>query len=145
MKKIGIDYFHCRERFLALPGVAIPGKRVFRMTKISGDVTVTVRRDTTHVHDYSYHCAVIPGNREVHSVYCACGQQTEQPHSFSQVSEGGEKYNVCSACGYRYKLTQCKHLCHSTNRFAQFIWKIELFFFKLFRINRICECGEAHY
>lgn len=118
---------------------------VFRMTKITGDVTVTVRRDTAHVHDYSYHCAVIPGNREAHSVYCACGQQTEQAHSFSQVSEGGEKYNVCSACGYRYKLTQCGHICHSENAFARFIWRIELFIFRLFRINRVCECGVAHY
>ena len=118
---------------------------VFRMTKIKGDVTVTVRRDTEHVHDYSYSCVAIVGNAAEHSLYCACGQHIAAAHSFTQVTESGTKYKVCSECGYSCRATQCSHLCHSQNPFARFIWKIELFFFKLFRINRVCECGEAHY
>ena len=118
---------------------------VFRMTKIKGDVTVTVRRDTEHVHDYtkSRTCAV--GNRDAHNAYCACGQHIGEAHSFAPVTENGENFNICSVCGYSYKVTQCGHICHSTNALARVIWKIELFFFKLFRINRVCECGVAHY
>ena len=120
-------------------------RNVFRMTKIKGDVTVAVRRDTAHVHDYTYLCAAIPGNRDAHSVFCACGAKTTQQHSLTAVTENGEKLNVCSACGYSYPAKQCGHICHSDNAFLRFIWKIELFFFRLFNTNRVCECGEAHY
>lgn len=39
----------------------------------------------------------------------------------------------------------CSHICHSDSAFLQFIWKIVLFFSKLFNINRVCECGALHY
>ena len=35
----------------------------------------------------------------------------------------------------------CSHSCHS----GGFFWKISVFFFKLFGINKYCECGVAHY
>lgn len=38
----------------------------------------------------------------------------------------------------------CDHLCHKTG-FLGFIWKIILFFNKLFKINPVCNCGNAHY
>ena len=121
----------------------VPG--AFRMTKIKGDVTVTVRRDAAHVHDHTYSRACIVGNASAHKAYCVCGHSVEEAHSFKKQSESGEKYDTCTVCGYRRLATPCTHLCHNTNGFAQFIWKIELFFFKLFRIRRVCECGEAHY
>ena len=117
----------------------------FRITKIKGDLTVTVSRETAHAHDYTFQCVPMAGNGSEHLLYCACGQSVTEAHSFSRQTEGDVKYDVCAKCGYRTKVTQCSHICHSTNAFAQFIWKIELFFFKLFRINRVCECGEAHY
>ena len=36
MKKIGIDYFHCRERFLALPGVREGRKGPYRFAVAPG-------------------------------------------------------------------------------------------------------------
>ena len=38
----------------------------------------------------------------------------------------------------------CDHLCHKSG-FMGFIWKIVRFFWKLFKMNPICECGVAHY
>ncbi len=38
----------------------------------------------------------------------------------------------------------CDHMCHKTG-FVGFIWKIVQFFWKLFRMNPVCECGVAHY
>ena len=38
----------------------------------------------------------------------------------------------------------CGHLCHKSG-FMGFIWKIVRFFWKLFKMNPICECGVAHY
>lgn len=39
----------------------------------------------------------------------------------------------------------CSHICHSTNKFLSFIWKIANFFNKLFGIKNTCACGAAHY
>lgn len=38
----------------------------------------------------------------------------------------------------------CDHLCHKGG-FVGFIWKIVQFFWKLFKMNPVCECGAAHY
>ena len=38
----------------------------------------------------------------------------------------------------------CDHLCHKGG-FMGFIWKIVKFFWKLFKMNPVCECGAAHY
>ncbi len=36
-------------------------------------------------------------------------------------------------------------ICHKTNGFMKFIYSILRFFWKLFKINPVCECGAAHY
>ena len=38
----------------------------------------------------------------------------------------------------------CSHICHNVGLVAV-IWKILRFFYKIFGINSICACGEAHY
>lgn len=40
--------------------------------------------------------------------------------------------------------TNCDCMCHKTG-FAGFIYKIMKVFWKLFRINKTCDCGVAHY
>ena len=38
----------------------------------------------------------------------------------------------------------CEHMCHKDG-FLGFLWNIINFFYKLFGLNPICECGAAHY
>lgn len=47
---------------------------------------------------------------------------------------------TCNKCGDT-KAANCSHMCHKNN----FIWKILRFFFKLFKIQPVCECGVKHY
>ena len=47
--------------------------------------------------------------------------------------------SVCAECSYN-----CSCNCHKSG-FMGFIWKITLFFNKLFKTNRECACGVAHY
>ena len=47
---------------------------------------------------------------------------------------------TCKKCGDS-KAANCSHMCHKNN----FIWKILRFFFKLFKIQPVCECGVKHY
>ena len=38
----------------------------------------------------------------------------------------------------------CDHMCHKTG-VTSFFWKIVRFFWKLFKMNPVCECGASHY
>lgn len=40
---------------------------------------------------------------------------------------------------------KCEHICHSTNSFSAYIYKIIRFFWKLLGIHQYCNCGIAHY
>ena len=39
---------------------------------------------------------------------------------------------------------ECKHICHRKGILA-FFYKIARFFWKIFGINKFCDCGAAHY
>lgn len=58
---------------------------------------------------------------------------------------------MCDECGTKIKEDvpdtekNCGCLCHSKNKFASFFWKIKLFLIRLFGIQRVCDCGKAHY
>lgn len=53
--------------------------------------------------------------------------------------------NACDDCGKELSASsKCSCNCHKTG-FMGIIWKILKFFYKLFKINPICECGVAHY
>lgn len=58
---------------------------------------------------------------------------------------------VCADCGTVFEYGKvipntngCSHLCHKDG-FIGFIWKIVQFFWKLFKMHPVCECGAAHY
>lgn len=67
-----------------------------------------------------------------------------------QYVSGGEKIPAthidethdgrCDRC----TIQTCFHKCHGEG-FLAFLWKIERFFTKLFRIKQYCDCGAAHY
>lgn len=59
--------------------------------------------------------------------------------------------NHCDVCeknltvGDGEKPEVCSHMCHSSNAFLSFLWKIINFFSMLFGANPTCSCGVAHY
>ena len=69
-----------------------------------------------------------------------CGYYTEKT-----IDKTDHNYQdgVCTVC-HKTKVENCSHMCHKKG-FMGFIWKIILFFNKLFKINRFCACGVAHY
>ena len=58
------------------------------------------------------------------------------------IAAKGHSYEngICKVCGDS-RVNNCSHMCHKNN----FIWKILRFFFKLFKMNPVCECGAKHY
>ena len=51
---------------------------------------------------------------------------------------------TCNICGYD-RTENCDCRCHNDNFFAKIIWSITNFFNKIFKKNKICACGIAHY
>ena len=51
---------------------------------------------------------------------------------------------TCKDCGYD-RTEGCSCQCHKTGFFAKIIWKIKIFFQKLFKKNQVCSCGIYHY
>ena len=51
----------------------------------------------------------------------------------------------CDACDELLDPTiECECNCHNDG-ISGFFWKIKIFFSKLFRTNKMCECGVVHY
>ena len=50
---------------------------------------------------------------------------------------------VCGECGDKAAFV-CNHMCHKSG-FMGFLWKIVQFFWKLFKMNPVCDCGAKHY
>ena len=51
---------------------------------------------------------------------------------------------TCNTCGYD-RTENCDCRCHDDSFFAKIFWKITNFFNKIFKKNKICDCGIAHY
>ena len=72
----------------------------------------------------------------------ACGDSySEVITAKGHIDQNGD--GKCDKCDYIYDNT-CDHMCHKSG-FMGFIWKIVRFFWKLFKMNPICECGVSHY
>ena len=71
---------------------------------------------------------------------CPCGDSYTET-----IPAKGHTFNgsVCSDCGYD-KADTCSCNCHKSGLSALF-WKLLNFFYKLLRINKVCNCGIAHY
>lgn len=55
----------------------------------------------------------------------------------------GDGYSKCRYCPYDFS-NDCDHICHSDG-FKLLIYKFCLVFWKLFKINKECDCGRYHY
>ncbi len=70
---------------------------------------------------------------------CECGYSySEEIAKTSHVNANGDY--ACDICGNNI----CSHMCHKSG-FMGFIWKIVRFFWKIFGMNPLCECGAQHY
>ncbi len=67
-------------------------------------------------------------------------------HSVEEIPASGHLMSSNGACAYcgRIDGNECEHICHY-NGLAGFIFRVMSYFMKIFGINHICECGQAHY
>ncbi len=117
------------------------GIRTFTCTSCGDSYTENTAKTTTH--SYFVSNLVSPTcEKEGYTIYsCECGQSYKD----DLIPANGHNYkgNTCQSCG-ESKSLNCSCNCHKTG-FLKFIWKILNFFYKLFKTNKTCACGIAHY
>lgn len=84
-------------------------------------------------------------------LYCAICEAYVSGHEELPLDEeyhiDDDNNKICDLCGKENTPVEddCQHICHSENFFVRIFWKIANFFNRLFGLNPVCECGEAHY
>lgn len=109
------------------------------LTCICGDnYTKPIEKLPGHTYTSSVKTAPTCTEKGYTTYKCDCG------YSYDGDYENAKSHNFengkCTECG-EDKSASCSHMCHKNN----FIWKLLKFFFKLFRIQPVCECGVKHY
>ena len=91
-----------------------------------------------HIHDYTEFIVEATCVGEGYTTYtCACGDSYVGDYIDALGHADNDGDGECDSCDY----TLCNHSCHK----GGFFWKITLFFNKLFKTNKYCSCGVAHY
>lgn len=111
---------------------------------------VITAQKTVPVKEHTYTTVVVTPatctNEGVQVITCTvCGQsQTQTIPLVSHSDSNGD--GVCDECGsiLENPSENCSCICHKTG-FAGFIYKIIRIFWKLFGINKTCDCGINHY
>lgn len=105
----------------------------------------TLKTETIQKSDHNYVKTVVaPTCTEGGYTIYACIECTYN-YIDDETAATGHNYDsgVCTNCGDS-KTDGCSCNCHKSG-FAGFFWKILNFFYKLFGMNKVCECGVKHF
>ena len=117
---------------------------------VSGTFTFETKKQPDSAHRFkeiTFPASCIEEGFTVYECECSysCYGQKLSITSHSDSDSDG-KCDICSAAtsADNNASVPCSHICHKSG-FSGFIWKIVRLFWKLFRINPVCECGTSHY
>ena len=130
---------------------------IYVVTSFSPNVTMHFNEETPEEpeHTHSFTSGVILAatceDDGIMSFLCKCGQSyTEIIPATGHKDENGD-YKCDNNCGYEFEKPapedpskDCSCNCHKKG-ISNFFFKIILFFQKIFRTNKTCACGIAHY
>ncbi len=129
----------------------------FEVYSYNENVSHTLRLDFVQhtvegeVHEVEYVEGVSPTCIEegyTDSVYCHTCEEYILGHESLGfwIHEDDDWDALCDVCGAEIDYgSNCEHICHSDNWILSRIWKIILFFQRLFNINPYCTCGAVHW
>jgi len=82
-------------------------------------------------------------------MFCTVCGYTRNPETIPATGHAdANNDNTCDKCGSTYMENGsivCSCSCHKNGFFNELIYKILSFFWRLFGINKSCECGRVHY
>lgn len=118
------------------------GKGVYTCSVCGDNYDETIPKTKVH----TYESIVIPASCESEGYteyFCQCGDSYKGDYIAKTAHRDDNKDIVCDNCGSDISET-CNCACHKSG-IAAVVWKIFLFFYKLFRSNDACSCGMMHY
>ena len=175
IEKLGNNPFECKTIVILNPDcemeyiysyimiVGYDGSTAEKLAKENGNLFATLGGVNGENHKHIYFPKTITAatctTEGSESFTCPCGN-TE---TYTRVVEAtdhnwyyywedediGESERVCTNCGLREKIYDsydCDCECHNDmNKIQEFIFRIKILFWKIFRINEFCVCGDYHW
>ena len=123
------------------------GSEIADCIRCDDTFTNTIDKLPDHYYGYfvkTYDPTCTEGGYTVHQ--CSCGDSYTDSYTSALGHTRSKNGDWCSVCGVDMEPEKkdCDHMCHQKG-FMGFIWSIVQFFWKLFKMNPVCECGAAHY
>ena len=123
------------------------GSEIADCIRCDDTFTNTIDKLPDHYYGYfvkTYDPTCTEGGYTVHQ--CSCGDSYTDSYTSALGHTRSKNGDWCSVCGVDMEPEKkdCDHMCHQSG-FMGFIWSIVQFFWKLFKMNPVCECGAAHY
>ncbi len=123
------------------------GSEIADCIRCDDTFTNTIDKLPDHYYGYfvkTYDPTCTEGGYTVHQ--CSCGDSYTDSYTSALGHTRSKNGDWCSVCGadMEPEKKDCDHMCHQSG-FMGFIWSIVQFFWKLFKMNPVCECGAAHY
>ncbi len=129
-------------------------------TREGSEIADCIRCDDTFVetmpklpdHDYNYYVKTFDPTctEQGYTLHkCSCGDSYKDRYTDPAGHTRSQSGDWCSVCGVDMDpvepdTSNCSCNCHKSG-FMGFIYKIQRFFWKIFKTNKICACGVAHY
>ena len=141
--------FECKHNYVASvtnPSCTTDGYTTYTCSKCGNNYTGNTTNSVGH--DMSVIIPIIAPSCENEGQYmikCSRCEYSEISQTEATGHYDNDGNNICDDCGKELSTSsKCSCNCHKTG-FMGIIWKILKFFYKLFKINPVCECGAAHY
>ena len=133
-----------------IPATCTESGSVTSVCEICGDTKTTVIPATNHANQYATDeiPATCTDAGYTAGIYCPDCNQYISGHELIEVTghQDADDDGICDVCGSVIEpdTEECTCICHETG-FMKLIWNFLKVFYKIFGINPVCACGEAHY
>ena len=126
------------------------GLETYTCSRCGDSYTNTLPRKTEHYYSYYTKTTEPTCTEQGYTVHkCECGDSYTDSYVDALGHTRSSNGDWCKRCGTDMApaepdTSNCSCNCHKSG-FMGFIYKIQRFFWKIFKTNKICACGVAHY
>ena len=126
------------------------GLETYTCSRCGYSYTNTLPRKTEHYYSYYTKTTEPTCTEQGYTLHeCECGDSYKDNYKAALGHKRSPHGDWCDRCGAtmapaKPDTSNCSCNCHKTG-FMGFIYKLQRFFWKLFKTNKTCACGTVHY
>ncbi len=126
------------------------GLETYTCSRCGYSYTNTLPRKTEHYYSYYTKTTEPTCTEQGYTLHeCECGDSYKDNYKAALGHKRSPHGDWCDRCGAtmapaKPDTSKCSCNCHKTG-FMGFIYKLQRFFWKLFKTNKTCACGTVHY